>query len=73
MDFLRGFLPGILYLAGIAAFCIIVFWSATNDAAGNEGGFKGLLGMKGAPDEDEAQKSRAKPKAGRSRWGRKAR
>jgi len=58
-------LPGLLYLFGLIAFGVVLWWAIRNDAPGVEGGNKGLLAMGPAP----RKKGRRSPK-GRSKWER---
>lgn len=48
-------LPGILFLAGISAFGLVIFWAITNDAPGNRGGRSGLFAIR---DQSEAHAER---------------
>jgi len=60
---MSSLLPGLLYLTAIAAFGVVVWWSARNDAPGLQGGDKGLLAM-----SSERRKSR--PSKDRGKWER---
>jgi hypothetical protein len=48
---LREQLPALLFVFGLAAFAVVVWWAITNDAPGVGGGERGLLAMKPAPEE----------------------
>lgn len=48
-------LPGILFLAGLSAFALVIFWTITNDAPGNRGGRTGLFAIR---DQSEAHAER---------------
>jgi hypothetical protein len=47
---MTAILPGLLYLAGLAAFAFIVFWAVSNDAPRNAGASRGLLAMLGTDE-----------------------
>jgi hypothetical protein len=56
------FLPGLLYLLGLLAFMIVMYWAFTNDGSGNTGGNRGLFAMKAedGSDQEENQDLRSK-------------
>lgn len=58
-------LQGLLFLAGVIAFCLVVIWVVSNDAPGIAGGSKGLLAMKEADDYARAGAGRG------ARWHRR--
>ncbi len=48
-------LPGLLFLAGLTAFSLVIWWAITNDAPGNRGGRNGLFAIR---DQSEAHAER---------------
>jgi len=61
-------LQGVLFLAGVAAFCLVVYWVVSNDKPGATGGSQGLFAMKDSGDFAGNGKSRgARWRRGRSK------
>lgn len=53
-------LNSLLFLGGLAAMVVIVWWAVTNDKAGPDGPTKGLLAMTdGQPRRARSQKKQA--------------
>lgn len=48
-------LPGLLFMAGLSAFALVIWWTITNDAPGNRGGRNGLFAIR---DQSEAHADR---------------